>query len=126
MTDPPSGPNQTPAPSVDTPSAADLVVAVREFLERDVLPATTGRVSFHARVAVNVLATVERELALAPELVSRHRQRLAQLGFGSDAELAAAIRAGDVDGRWDEVAHAVRASVVDKLRVANPGYLDQP
>ena len=47
----------------DAPDAASLVEAVREFLERDVLPATTGRVQFHARVAANVLAMVERELA---------------------------------------------------------------
>ena len=33
----------------------ELVTAVREFLERDVMPATEGRVQFHTRVAVNVL-----------------------------------------------------------------------
>ena len=42
--------------------AAELVAAVREFLERDVMAATEGRVQFHTRVAVNVLSMVEREL----------------------------------------------------------------
>jgi hypothetical protein len=31
----------------DVPSAAQLVEAVREWLERDVLTSTTGRVQFH-------------------------------------------------------------------------------
>jgi hypothetical protein len=69
-----------------------------------------------------VLATVERELATGSGSARAHAARLASLGFGSDAELAAAIRSGSLDGRWDEVAAAVRASVADKLAVANPTY----
>ena len=42
----------------DAPSAAELVEAVREWLERDVMAATEGRLRFHARVAVNVLSIV--------------------------------------------------------------------
>ena len=48
------------------PTTAELVAAVREFLSDDVMPATEGRLQFHARVAANVLAQVERELALGP------------------------------------------------------------
>lgn len=44
------------------PTAAELVAAVAEFLERDVRDATTGQVNFHARVAANALRMVEREL----------------------------------------------------------------
>ena len=106
----------------DAPTAAQLVEAVREFLERDVLPATEGRVRFHARVAANVLAIVQRELALGPEQARRHAADLAALGFGDDAALAAAIRAGSLDDRYDEVAAVVRRSVADKLAVANPRY----
>jgi hypothetical protein len=46
----------------DVPTAQQLVESVREWLERDVLTGTTGRLNFHARVAINVLAMVEREL----------------------------------------------------------------
>ena len=42
----------------DPPSVAELVEAVREFLETDVMEATDGRVRFHARVAARVLAMV--------------------------------------------------------------------
>ena len=78
------------------PTAAELVAAVAEFLETDVRQATTGAVNFHARVAANVLRTVERELlddAPAPDL----------LGFADERALAAAIRAGDLDDRGAEV-----------------------
>ena len=106
----------------DAPSAVELVEAVREFLEGDVSAATEGRVRFHARVAARALAIVERELASADRMAADHAARLAALGFASDAELAAAIRSGACDDRWDEVAAAVRATVADKLAVANPGY----
>jgi Domain of unknown function (DUF6285) len=108
----------------DAPTAAELVEAVREFLEGDVMAATEGRVRFHARVAGRVLAIVERELAVGPGLAGAHAARLAALGVADEAELAAAIRSGSLDGRWDEVAAAVRATVADKLAVANPRYAD--
>ncbi len=106
----------------DAPSAAELVEAVREFLEGDVMGATDGRVRFHARVAARALAVVERELAAGDELAAAHGLRLAALGYSSEAELAAAIRSGQLDDRWDEVAAVVRATVADKLAVANPDY----
>jgi Domain of unknown function (DUF6285) len=106
----------------DAPSAAELVEAVREFLEGDVMGATDGRVRFHARVAARALAIVERELAAGDELAAAHAERLAALGLSSETELAAAIRSGQLDDRWDEVAAAVRATVADKLAVANPDY----
>jgi hypothetical protein len=106
----------------DRPTAAELVDAVREFLERDVMAATTGRVQFHARVAINVLGMVERELVEGPAMAAAHRDRLAALGFEDETALAAAIRAGDLDDRYDEVRAAVSATVEDKLRIANPKY----
>ena len=106
----------------DAPTAQQLVESVREWLERDVLGETSGRLNFHARVAINVLAMVERELELGPQQAAAHAARLAALGFADDAELAAAIRAGDVDDS-EELREAIHASVLDKLRVANPKYL---
>ena len=109
----------------DRPSAAELVESVREWLERDVLSATTGRLQFHTRVAVNVLAMVGRELVAGDESAIRHADRLARLGVVDDAELAARIRDGSLDDRLDEVRSLVWASVRDKLAVANPTYADE-
>lgn len=108
----------------DVPTAQQLVEAVREWLERDVMAGTTGRLQFHTRVAVNVLAMVERELQLGPTQAQVHRDRLAQLGCSDDAELARKIREGELDDRLPEVRELVWATVRDKLTVANPKYLD--
>jgi hypothetical protein len=114
------------------PTAAELLEAVREFLERDVVGVDnpSARVGFHARVAANVLAIVERELTLGPELDAADRERLHDL-LGRDgplaelhAELAGAIRAGTLDAHRAQVVGAVRESVRAKLLVTNPRYLD--
>jgi hypothetical protein len=109
-------------PPHDIPTAAGLLDAVRKFLESDVLHVTEGRVRFHVRVAANVVGMVAREIVLGPDQAAAHARRLAALGMGSDAELAAAIRSGAVDWRAEDVRAAVRDTVADKLAVANPGY----
>jgi len=101
----------------DRPTAAELVQAVREFLERDVMTATAGRVQFHTRVAINALGMVERELRQGPVVEALERDRAAE------RELAARIRDGSLDDRLEEVRAEVRASVRKKLLVANPAYL---
>jgi aminoglycoside phosphotransferase (APT) family kinase protein len=54
-----------PAP-YGRPTASELLEAVGEYLLGGVLPATSGQVAYHARVAANVLAIVARELELGP------------------------------------------------------------
>lgn len=106
------------------PTAAELVTAVAEFLEGEVRANTTGAVNFHALVAANALRMVERELrddsAAGPEAA------LAALGFADEAALAAAIRAGDLDGRPQEVQACLRSLVGHRLDIAHPGYRDDP
>ena len=106
----------------DLPSMRQLVEAVREWMERDVLTSTSGRVQFHTRVAINALAMVERELKFGSAQQARHQERLANLGFPSDESLSAAIRRGELDANIEQVVESVRADVIDKLAVANPGY----
>jgi hypothetical protein len=108
----------------DRPTAAELVSAVREFLERDVFPSVEGRVQFHTRVAMNALAMVERELELGTAQSAQHERDLVSLGVADEAELASAIRTGALDDRMDEVRGAVRRTVRAKLEVANPKYLE--
>jgi uncharacterized protein DUF6285 len=103
----------------DRPTAAELVQAVREFLERDVMTATEGRVQFHTRVAINALGMVERELQQGPVVEAFERERAAE------RVLAAHIRDGSLDDRIDEIRAELRVSVREKLLVANPGYLGE-
>ncbi len=76
-----------------------------------------------------MLNTVERELQLGPDLESAERARAAALlGHDGDAdalerELADAIRSGALDDRLAEVRTHVRATVREKLLIANPSYL---
>jgi hypothetical protein len=107
----------------DVPTAGELVEAVREFLERDVMTNTEGRVQFHTRVAVNVLKMVERELAMGEGQADKHATRLVALGVSSEKELCDAIASGALDDRLDEVVAVVRATVADKLAVAHPDYV---
>jgi len=57
------GARPAPAPH-GRPTASELLEAVREFLSVQVMPACTGQLAFHARVAANVLGIVARELEL--------------------------------------------------------------
>ncbi len=113
----------------DRPSAAELLASVREFLENDVMPALSGRVAFHTRVAVNALGMVERECTSAAGYDRDERARAAALlGHDGDTrtlerEVAAGIRNGTFAFDDPAVVAHVRATVRDKLRIANPGYL---
>ena len=104
------------------PTAAELVAAVAEFLETDVREATAGQVNFHARVAANALRIVQRELQV--DSVDDVTRALAGVGFDDEAQLAAAIRAGELDGRGEALHTALRALVNHRLTVAHPGYQD--
>jgi hypothetical protein len=107
----------------DAPTIAQMVEALREWMERDVISGTTGRLQFHARVAKNMLAMIERELELGGGHAAAHAARLGALGCADDVELARRIRNGELDHDYEAVRAAVEASVRDKLAVANPGYL---
>lgn len=112
------------------PTVAELVAAVADFLDTDVRSATApdGRrrggsedqLHFHARVAANVLRIVERELRdeSAPAVTAA----LAELGYHDEAQLAAGIRAGELDDRAYEVTACLRTLVRHRLAVAHPGY----
>lgn len=108
----------------DRPTAAELVEAVRELLEGQVLPEAPAHRAFHVRVAVNALRIVERELAARGSDAQDHAARLDALGFADDAELAVALRQRAVPAdRLPAVRDAVLAAVEAKLAVANPRYL---
>ena len=110
------------------PTAAELVDAVRGHLADAVAPEVTGATAFHLKVAGNALAMVERELRLGSALDAANHERLTALGFADEAALAAVIRAGGLDERsdWPAVLTTIRAAVVDRVRVANPRWLQAP
>ncbi|MBV9953556.1 MAG: phosphotransferase family protein [Acidimicrobiia bacterium] len=108
------------------PTQAELAEAVEEFLRDEVMPGTSGRLSFMARVAANVVAMIGREATLGPAQAERRAGELRVAGVGSEAELAAAIAAGSFDDRLDELHELLASGVSAKLAVANPKYLANP
>ncbi len=104
------------------PTAAELVEAVREYLD-GLMERSADGAAFEARIARNALGITERELRLGPSLQAAHAARLAALGCADDTELAAALRSGALDNELDSVAPLLAATARDQLLVANPAYL---
>lgn len=122
LDDPPPAPDNAPHGRPDT---VELLAATGDFLTGLVGdPAVTEpALRYHARVAANALKIARRQLLLGERQRAEHRARLADLGCADDAALVAAIEAGTLDDRWDDVVATIRAAVRDQLLVANPRHL---
>ena len=115
------------------PSAPDLLAVVREFLETDILPAAglDDDKRFNVRVAVNLLATVERELRLGPEADAAEAASLAMLVNGGDSIkeknrlLARAIREGTLASNHPQLLDHIRRTLAETLRINNPKWLSE-
>jgi hypothetical protein len=86
------------------------------------VPGTEGSTSYHARVAANVLAAVQRELVAGDGPQQRRALQLARLGVDTEAGLCAAIRSGSLDDS-EELEEILADGVLERVRVANPTYL---
>lgn len=106
-----------------TPTAAELVESVVEFLEKDVAGALAGRPRFHLRVAVNALNIVKRQLELGNENNRLCDAALASLGVSTERDLAEAIRSGAIDDGY-KLRGVLRTLVTARLQVNNPTYLE--
>ena len=112
----------------EQPTAAELIDAVSEFISRDAAPSLTGRLAFHARVAVNVLAIVRRELLQGPGADRADASRLASLlGHAGDPavlteELCRRIASGEIASDDPALIEHLWASTLDTLAVDQPGY----
>ncbi|WP_416899089.1 MAG: DUF6285 domain-containing protein [Minwuia sp.] len=114
----------------DQPAAHDLVGTVRDYLE-----GLAGKIDethrFDLRVATHLLGIVERELRDRPDFDASERETLRGLTNAADGEseidaLCRALRAGDLDDRWDEAMAAVMRSVELKMEVVRPSALERP
>lgn len=109
------------------PQSPDLVSVVREFLERDILPESSGARWFNVKVAVNILAMVERELRTGKELDAAEVAGLSQFVTGDSREdmeqaLSDAIRSGRLDWRSEGLAEHLRQTCAGALSVNNPKW----
>jgi hypothetical protein len=127
----------------DRPTAGELVRAVHQFIESELLPALSDqRLRFQTLVAINVLRIAERNLEHEEEdLRAECAELMALLGRSGSvpqnmaelrgttqaahAELRQRIRAGAYDDAtaFAALAHTLRRQVRRKLVVANPRCL---
>ena len=112
----------------DAPNIQELIKAVRSFLEEKAMPELKGHTAFHARVAANALAIVEREMELGPAVETDERQRLMTLlKFDGSTEemnvkLAELIRSGDMDLETPGLKDHLWQTTKDKLAIDQPKY----
>ena len=118
------------------PTALELIEAVSEHLEREVIPTLSDpRVRFQTIVSVHALAIVTRELARGRADLEEALERLSRLGLpmtpGADlglrfeeAEkaLAKRIREGELGESGQAVLDHVRATLLARLRVGSPEF----
>jgi uncharacterized protein DUF6285 len=129
----------------DRPTALELLHAVGDYLEQDLLPAIADRsLRYQILIAVSALRMAEREL---PDEGTRLRAELGVLGdllglppapapedtsalresvLEANRELCERIRQGLADqGPWRErVLRHLEAMVEEKLRITNPRELE--
>jgi hypothetical protein len=115
--------------STRIPAAAELVEAVAEFLEKELLPSLEGNRQFNTRVSINALRIVQRQLARpAAESVLAGLKDL--LGSAADSDdldalltkLAEHIRSGNIDENDPALLAVLRLHTLERLAVDNPKY----
>jgi len=113
----------------DRPNAGELLAAIANSLEQEVMPALEGALEYRVRVAVNLARILEREMRLGPAALARETELLTVLvGPGENAlelsaRLVARLRSGETDLDFERRAHAALLEIARaKLEIARPGY----
>ena len=112
------------------PSVAELVQAVKNFIDETAAPNLKGHAAFHARVASNALATVLRDLEARIENETGEAGRLRTL-LGSDStaglddmnrQLSAKIQSGEMDIATPNLLAHLKATTIAQIEVDQPTY----
>lgn len=110
------------------PSAEDLLAAMAELLEDELLPALPDALKHKCRVAANLARILERQERLGPDATARESEALRAL-LGEDggsealsARLAQRIREDDGPQFQRDAWEALVAISRDDLAIAKPGH----
>lgn len=124
----------------ERPTAAELIAAVADFIEQKAAPQLDAHTAFHAKVAVNALRIVQREVEreLRAAAGGRHAdadelarlRELCKVDTGNadatvpalNRELCARIADGRVAADDRALHRHLLQSVLDRLAVDNPKY----
>lgn len=113
----------------EAPSSEELLGSVIGFLNHIAAPQLSGQAAFHARVAANALALVEREMAQRPAADTRARSLFAAL-LDDDAstldaligQVCAQIRSGALAFDNPALLAALREITSAQLAIDQPTY----
>jgi Domain of unknown function (DUF6285) len=111
------------------PPATEMLATIRDYLETAILPELAGERWFNLKVACNMLAMVERELALGADASEAERERLVHLLGESgmleemNARLGRAIREGALALDDTRLLAHLRRTTADALAINNPRWL---
>jgi hypothetical protein len=113
-----------------SPSSTELLQAVKTFIDGVSKDQLTGHAKFHARVAMNVLDTVMREIEQRPEAeASEHKRLLELLNTTPDADtdalnhaLGEAIRTGVIELDDAKLRDHLKRTTIAQLLIDQPRY----
>ena len=112
----------------DQPSQAELIDAVKRFIDDTASPQLTGHAAFHARVASNVLATLQRDLAAREMNDTEEAERLQSLLKRKDSLpalnkiLCEQIRSGEMTAATPGLIAHLKATAIAQVKVDQPKY----
>lgn len=114
----------------DHPSVAELVQAVKNFIDETAAPNLTGHGAFHARVASNTLATILRDLEQRPQAQREEKARLLALLDRSDetsleelnAELSARIQSEAFSLETPNLLAHLKQTTMAQVEIDQPRY----
>lgn len=115
---------------IEHPRADELVEAVAKWIE-SVRPSLAGRDAFLARVAINALGVVQRELVQGPAAhwaaVDRYAALLGHEGdlASLSHELCELIRTGQVDVATPGLLAALKANITEQIAIDQPNYASE-
>ncbi|HEX6858953.1 MAG TPA: DUF6285 domain-containing protein [Caulobacteraceae bacterium] len=113
---------------ITSPTSLELIDAVVGFIEQRAAPQLKDRDAFLARVAVNALAAVRREIEFGPQAEAAATARLHDLlghdgGFSAlNAELCDKLSSGELSAQDPQVLAHLKASIIDQVKIDQPNY----
>ena len=114
----------------DQPSVAELVQAVKNFIDETAGPNLSGHAAFHARVASNALSTVLRDLEQRPTAEAAERFRLLDLlntpedtpTEALNAMLSEQIQTGQMTPETEGLLAHLKATTIAQVEIDQPRY----
>lgn len=110
------------------PTSLDLLEAVAEFIENIIIPKLDSYSAFHARVSVNALGIVRREIEFGGALNKEEHKRLSLLlnhegGLNElNALLCQRIRDAQINQADAGLIDHMKKTTMGKLSIDNPEY----